>query len=183
MTGTVFAAFLLAVSVSAAPAFTKHRPQEHGAAYLPVTAGPEYVDLVTQLLAKRGLKPDFEYRQNLLKGLRVSELVDRDKKPGGHTLALLIVRQAKDKARARAMARKVIEPEDWADVGRTFAKSTLTIAEHLKAVRDNLAYIDGHVKPGYLTVDLVWLERQLERDTEDADGALYITRSPRAPKP
>lgn len=53
----------------------------------------------------------------------------------------------------------------------------------MKAARANLAYIDGHVKPGYLTVDLVWLERQLERDTEGAAGALYITRSPRMPKP
>lgn len=175
----IAALFLAAATACAAPAAPKHRPGEHGAAYLPVTSGPEYIDLSTQLLAKRGLKPDFEYRQNLLKGLRVSETVDRDQKPGGKTWALLVVRDAKDKARARKLAREVIEPEDWADVGRTFAKSTLTIAEHLKAVRDNLAYIDGHVQPGYLTVDLVWLERQLERDTEGAAGALYITRSPR----
>ncbi|MDD5301726.1 MAG: hypothetical protein PHS14_01345 [Elusimicrobia bacterium] len=177
------APLLLALALaSQAPAASAHRPAEHGDAYLPVTIGPEYIDLVTQLEAKQGRKPDFEFRQNLLKGVRVTESVDRGQAPGGHTSALLVVREAKDKKRALALAREVIEAEDWADVGRTLAKRTLTAAEHLKAVRKNIAYIDGHVSPGYVTADLVWVERQLGRDLEGAAAALYLVRSPRAAK-
>lgn len=175
----ISALLLAAACASAAPAVPKHRPAEHGEHYLPVTLGPEYVDLVIQLQSKRGLRPDFEYRQNLIRGLRVSVAVNRSDAPGGHTAALLVVRDAKDKARAGALAREAIEPEDWADVGPKFSKSIITVAEHLKKVRANLAYIDGHVKPGYLTVDMVWLERQLARDLDGAAGALYIARSPR----
>ncbi|MBI2385232.1 MAG: hypothetical protein HYV14_04375 [Elusimicrobia bacterium] len=162
-----------------APAAAPHRAAEHGEHYLPVTIGPEYIDLVTQLRAKSGRKPDFEYRQNAIKGLRVTESIDRSQAPGGHTSALLVVRDAKDKKRARALAREVIEPEDWADVAATLARRTLTVAEHLKAVRKNVAFIDGHVSPGYVTVDLVWVERQLGRDLDGVAAALYLARSPR----
>lgn len=162
-----------------APAAAPHRAAEHGEHHLPVTLGPEYIDLVTQLRAKQRGKPDFEFRQNLIKGLRVSESIDRDQAPGGHTSALLVVRSAKDKKRARALAREAIDAEDWADVSRTLAQRTLTVAEHLAAVRKNVAFIDGHVSPGYVTVDLGWVERQLERDLDGAVAALYLARSPR----
>lgn len=173
------APLLLALALAAFASAGSHRAAEHGAQYLPVTLGPEYIDLVTQLRAKAGRRPDFEYRQNLLKEVRVTQMVDRTKEPGGHTAALLIVRSAKDKRRALALAREVIEPEDWADVGRALPKATRTVAEHLKAVRDNLAYIDGHAGKGYLTADLVWIERQLGRDLDGAAAALYLARSPR----
>ncbi|MCR4296158.1 MAG: hypothetical protein NUW21_11540 [Elusimicrobia bacterium] len=168
----------LALASSAAAA-APHRPAEHGEHYLPVTLGPEYIDLVTQLRAKQGRRPDFAFRQNVLKGLRVSETVDREQAPGGHTGVLLVVREAKDKKRARALAREVIEPEDWADVSRSLPRRTLTVAEHLKAVKKNAAFIDGHVSPGYVTVDLVWVERQLGRDLDGVVAALYLARSPR----
>lgn len=164
---------------SPAPAAAPHRPAEHGEHYLPVTIGPEYIDLVTQLRAKQGAKPDFEYRQNVTKGLRVTEFVDRTAAPGGHTSALLVVRSGKDRKRALALAREAIEAEDRADVGRTLPKKTLTPAEHLKAAGKNVDYINGHVSPGYVTVDLVWVERQLERDLDGVAGALYLARSPR----
>jgi len=176
MTAGLLLAFAFALPVQAA---SPHRAAEHGEHYLPVTIGPEYIDLVTQIRAKQGAKPDFEYRQNLVKGLRVTESIDRDQAPGGHTSALLVVRDAKDKKRARALAREAIEPEDWADVSRTLAQRTLTVAEHLKAVSKNVAFIDGHVTPGYVTIDLVWVERQLGRDLEGAVAALYLARSPR----
>jgi len=177
------ASLLLALTLaSPAPAASAHRSAEHGESYLPVTIGPEYIDLVTQLQAKSGSKPDFEFRQNLIKDLRVTESIDRAKAPGGHTSALLILREAKDRTRALALARAVIEAEDWADVGAALPKSTRTVAEHLKKVRENVAYIDGHVSPGYVTVDLVWVERQLGRDLDGAVAALYLVRSPRAAK-
>ncbi|MCM2304657.1 MAG: hypothetical protein NDJ72_08135, partial [Elusimicrobia bacterium] len=99
-----------------APAAAPHRPAEHGEHYLPVTIGPEYIDLVTQLRAKSGRKPDFEYRQSLVKGLRVTESIDRTEAPGGHTAALLVVRSAKDKKRAQAMALAALDAEDRPDV-------------------------------------------------------------------
>lgn len=176
MTGGLLLAFAFACPAPAAP---PHRAAEHGEHYLPVTIGPEYIDLVTQLRAKQGAKPDFEYRQNVIKGLRVTEAIDRSQAPGGHTSALLVVRDAKDKKRARALAREAIEPEDWADVSPTLAQRTLTVAEHLKAVRKNVAFIDGHVSPGYVTADLVWIERQLGRDLDGVAAALYLARSPR----
>lgn len=180
MTAGLLLAFVFACP---APAAAPHRAAEHGEHYLPVTIGPEYIDLVTQLRAKQGGKPDFEYRQNVIKGLRVTEAIDRSQAPGGHTSALLVVRDAKDKKRARALAREAIEPEDWADVSPTLAQRTLTVAEHLKAVRKNVAFIDGHVSPGYVTADLVWVERQLGRDLDGVAAALYLARSPRAAKP
>ncbi|MCM2303126.1 MAG: hypothetical protein NDJ72_00370 [Elusimicrobia bacterium] len=164
---------------SPAPAAAPHRPAEHGEHYLPVTLGPEYIELVTQLRAKSGAKPDFEYRQTVLKGLRLNESVDREQAPGGHTAALIVVRDAKDKKRARALAREVLEAEDWADVAKTLAARTLTVAEHLKAVSKNVDYINSHVSPGYVTVDVVWVERQLQRDLDGVVAALYLARSPR----
>ena len=180
MTAPLLLALTLATQASAA---IVHRPAEHGSDHLPVTIGPEYIDFVTQLQAKQGRKPDFEYRQNLLKGVRVSVSIDRNRAPGGHTSALIVVRGQKDKKRAVSLARAVIEAEDWADVGRELAKATQTVAEHLSAVRKNLTFIDWHVSPGIVTADLVWVERQLGRDLEGAEAALYLVRSPRAAKP
>jgi hypothetical protein len=167
-----------------APFATAHHPGKFGADYLPVTVGPEYVDLKTQILAHSGRKPDFEFHQRMTaEGVRVSEMVDRGEAPGGHSFAVLIVRDAKDKKAARALARAALEDEDWADVGPGLAKKTETVAEHLAAVRKNLDFVDRDASPGYLTVDMVWLKRQLEQDLDGARAALYLARAPRAPKP
>ena len=174
----LLAALLLAgAALAAAPA---HRAAEHGDDYLPVTGGPEYVDLVSQIKAHNNLKPDFEYHQRLVGGLRVSEMVDRTVAPGGHSFATLIVRDAKDKKKAIALAKAALEAEDWADVGKTLLKATRTPAEHLKAVKKNLAFVDKDASPGYVKLDLDWIKRQLERDLDGATAALYLARAPRS---
>lgn len=166
--------------VGAAAAASSHRAAEHGDDYLPVTSGPEYVDLVTQIMAHSGRKPDFELHQRFADGLRVTEMVDRGSPPGGHSFATLIVRDAKDKKRAQKLAKAALEAEDWADIGATLPKHTLTPAQHLKTVKKNLAFIDKDASPGYVKLDLDWIKRQLDRDLVGATAVLYLVRSPRA---
>lgn len=65
--GLLSPSLLLALALAAHASAGSHRAAEHGAQYLPATLGPEYIDLVTQLQAKAGRRPDFEYRPHLLK--------------------------------------------------------------------------------------------------------------------